>query len=113
MVRLQKYTLSCAQSLLMTSSSSFVILRGLSLDNALRDAGLQRNCSKDVNLAGTMTGLGCDLSNAPPLIEPAAEKMKLVNAKNLGDPVLPQSATCRSQFSAGRDPMVFLAAKTL
>ena len=82
MVRLRKYSLSCAQSLLVTSSSFIVILRRLSqlfcpsnLDNALRDAGLQRNCSKDVNLANTVTGLGCDLPNAPPLIEPAAEKM--------------------------------------
>ena len=54
------------------------------LDNALRDAGLQRNCGKDINLADTMTGLGCDLSNAPPLIEPAAEKMKLVTQGILG-----------------------------
>ena len=83
MVRLQKYSLSCAQSLLVTSSPFIVILCRLSqlfsnLDNALRDAGPQRNCSKDVNLADTVTGLGCDLPNAPPLIEPAAEKMKLV-----------------------------------
>ena len=54
------------------------------LDNALRDAGLQRNCGKDINLADTMTGLGCDLSNTPPLIEPAAEKMKLVTQGILG-----------------------------
>ena len=38
------------------------------LDTAMEQSGVQKNVSKDVNLADTMTGLGCELSNSPPLI---------------------------------------------
>ena len=44
------------------------------LDTAMGQSGVPKNVSKDVNLADTMTGLGCELSNSPPLIEQLARE---------------------------------------
>ena len=45
------------------------------LDRVFAEHGIVRNKAKDVNLAGRMTGLGCDINSSPPLVEPALHKI--------------------------------------
>ncbi|CAE7303272.1 unnamed protein product [Symbiodinium sp. CCMP2592] len=45
------------------------------LDAAFEANGIPRNSRKDVSLAASITALGCDLSNQPPLAEPAAARL--------------------------------------
>ncbi|OLP74045.1 hypothetical protein AK812_SmicGene46529 [Symbiodinium microadriaticum] len=45
------------------------------LDSVFRSRGVVKNKSKDVTLEATMTGLGCDISSTPPLVEPSMDKL--------------------------------------
>ncbi|CAK9018799.1 unnamed protein product, partial [Durusdinium trenchii] len=45
------------------------------LDHVFAEHGIVRNKAKDVNLAGHMTGLGCDIVSSPPMVEPALHKI--------------------------------------
>ena len=45
------------------------------LDEAFDNHGIVRNRSKDVTLQGSVTALGCDLSNGPVTAEPNADKI--------------------------------------
>ena len=45
------------------------------VDQAFERHGIPKNKAKDVTLASTMTGLGCDMSSEPPLVEPAKDKL--------------------------------------
>lgn len=44
------------------------------LDRSFDEHHVPRNKSKDIDLASSMVGLGCDLGNAPPRAEPEASK---------------------------------------
>ena len=44
------------------------------LDASFAQHGVQRNEKKDVTLASSLTGLGCDISASPPMVQPACEK---------------------------------------
>ena len=41
------------------------------LDRVFVEHGVSKNCKKDVSLSSSMTGLGCEISSSPPLVEPA------------------------------------------
>ena len=45
------------------------------LDAAFEENGIPRNREKDVTLAPKITALGCELSNAPAVAEPAAGRL--------------------------------------
>ena len=45
------------------------------LDQVFVKHGVSKNCRKDVSLSSAMTGLGCDISSSPPLVEPACKKL--------------------------------------
>ena len=53
------------------------------LDAAFVANGIPRNRRKDVSLAGSITALGCDLSNNPPIAEPAAARFCKAVCKTL------------------------------
>ena len=44
------------------------------LDASFALHGIQRNEKKDVTLASSLTGLGCDISASPPMVQPACGK---------------------------------------
>ncbi|OLP95208.1 hypothetical protein AK812_SmicGene22693 [Symbiodinium microadriaticum] len=44
------------------------------LDASFALHGIQRNEKKDVTLASSLTGLGCDISASPPMVQPASGK---------------------------------------
>ena len=45
------------------------------LDEAMAEAGVPKDGSKDVTLASEMTALGCELRNEPPIAEPVIDKL--------------------------------------
>ena len=45
------------------------------LDRVFVEHGVSKNCKKDVSLSSSMTGLGCEISSSPPLVEPAGRKL--------------------------------------
>ena len=45
------------------------------LDKVFDKNGVARNVNKDISLAAEMTALGCDISAAPPLVEPCKRKL--------------------------------------
>ena len=45
------------------------------VDKVFEQHGIPRNRAKDVSLASKMTGLGCDISSRPALVEPAKDKI--------------------------------------
>ena len=45
------------------------------IDAVFQQHGIKKNASKDVSLTPSMTGLGCDLTSSPPLVQPARGKL--------------------------------------
>ncbi|CAE7302251.1 unnamed protein product [Symbiodinium sp. CCMP2456] len=45
------------------------------LDRVFAEHGVSKNFKTDVSLSSAMTGLGCDISSFPPLVEPACRKL--------------------------------------
>ena len=45
------------------------------LDRVFVEHGVSKHCKKDVSLSSSMTGLGCEISSSPPLVEPAGRKL--------------------------------------
>ncbi|OLQ01807.1 hypothetical protein AK812_SmicGene15416 [Symbiodinium microadriaticum] len=69
------------------------------LDSVFQRHGIQKNAAKDVSLASSMTGLGCDISNSPAVVEP--NQAKLANmVLSLCDVLCQEQASPRAMTSA-------------
>ncbi len=55
-----------------------------SFDKALKDANVPRAVDKDIDLAASLTGLGCELASVPPAAGPARDKLRTVFLATLG-----------------------------
>ena len=58
--------------------------RLVAIDRELAAHGVTRNATKDVDAAGSIIALGCELSSEPPRVDPAAKKLYSTVAASLG-----------------------------
>ena len=68
-------TVSTDDIVFMHRSAEFATRRLQRLDATMSHNCIPQNLSKSIELASSMTALGCDLGNSPPRVEPAASKL--------------------------------------
>ena len=68
----EEFALVCTDdTILFHTDRSLGIKRLQQLDDSFDVLGIPRQANKDVNVETSITGLGCELSNSPPKVEPA------------------------------------------